>query len=108
MPMPPDYDEFRRTTWEERLAIFNALSPEGKAVLVRSQISGWLDRHREELTAAQIAILEESIESVVPGLYISPETDHLTARARDIEKRARDLLSPAQCIDALTMQWGMT
>ena len=31
-----------------------------------------------------------------------------TTRIKDLENRARALLTPAQMIDALTMQWGLT
>jgi hypothetical protein len=106
--MAIDYDEFRRTTWEERIAIFSALSAENKAELFRSQVSGWLQRHAAELQPAQIELLEEAIQIAVPELYISPKPDDLVARMKDFEKRARALLSPAQNIDALTMQWGLT
>ena len=106
--MAIDYDEFRRTTWEERIAIFSALSAEEKAELFRSQVSGWLHRHVAELTTPQIELLEEAIQLAVPELYISPKPDQLVTRMKDFERRARALLSPAQHIDALTMQWGLT
>jgi hypothetical protein len=108
MSMAIDYDEFRRTTWEERTAIFSALSAEGKAELFRSQVWGWLARHRAELTPAQIELLDEAVAVAVPELYASPKPEQLVARMKDFEKRARALLNPAQCIDALTMQWGLT
>jgi hypothetical protein len=102
-----DYDEFRRTTWEQRVALFAALSPADKAELFRSQVSGWLQRHVPELSPAQIALLEE-IQLAVPQLYTSPKPPDLVERMKDFEGRARALLTPAQHIDALTMQWGMT
>ena len=106
--MAIEYDEFRRTTWEERIAIFNALSSEAKAELVRSQIAGWLERHRGELSRPQIEILEEAARMPVPELYESPKPDPLVARMKDLERRARALLTAEQCVEALTMQWGMT
>jgi len=106
--MLPDYDQFRRTTWEERIAIFSALSPEEKAELFRSQVSGWLDRHRAELTPPQVAILEEAIQLAVPEIYGARKTEQLVMRTKDLETRAAALLTRDQVIDALTMQWGMT
>ena len=103
-----DYDDFRRTTWEERIAIFNTLSAEGKAALFRSQVAGWLERHRAELTPPQIEFLEEAIELAVPELYTSPPPEELQARMVEFDRRARALLTPEQRIDALTMQWGIT
>ena len=106
--MAIDYDEFRRTTWDERVAIFSALTADEKAELFRSQVAGWLRRHREELTSPQIDLLEQAIELAVPELYSFPKPDELVSRVTEFEKRARALLTPAQHIDALTMQWGMT
>jgi hypothetical protein len=102
------YDEFRRTTWEQRLALFDALSAADKAELFRSQVSGWLERHILELSLPQIELLEEAIQLAVPELYASPKPPGLMERMKDFESRARTLLTPAQYIDALTMQWGMT
>src|SRR5438874_305365 len=106
--MAIDYDEFRRTTWEQRLALFTALSAADKAELFQSQVSGWLQRHILELSPAQIELLEEAIQLAVPHLYASPKPPDLMERMKDFERRARALLTPAQHIDALTMQWGMT
>lgn len=106
--MTIDYDEFRRTTWDERTAIFAALSAEEKAELFRSQAGGWLERHRAELNDAQIAIIEEAIQLAVPALYESEKPDDLVARTKDVERRARAVLTQAQIVDALTMQWGLT
>ena len=106
--MAIEYDAFRRTTWEERIAIFTALSSDEKAELFRSQISGWMQRHLAELSPAQVELLEDFIELTVPDLYLSPKPPDLMARVKELEHRARALLDPAQLTDALTMQWGMT
>ena len=107
-PMPIGYDEFRRTTWDERIAIFNALSTEGKAELFRSQVAGWLERHRTELSAPQIEILEQTIEATTPEIYIRPQPVELRERLKVLEARAFALLTKEQIRHALTMQWGMT
>lgn len=105
--MAIDYDEFRSTTWEERVAIFSALTPEGKAELFRSQVSGWLERHRDELTDEQIEFLGEAARAATPEVY-SSRSPEVLGRVDAIDKRAKQLLSREQWIDALTMQWGMT
>lgn len=106
--MPIGYDEFRRTTWDERVAIVSALSPRERAELFRSQVSGWMERHLAELNPAQIQILEEAIDLAVPELYISPKPAELVARMKDFENRAHAVLTPEQGLEALTMQWGLT
>jgi hypothetical protein len=106
--MPIDYDEFRRTTWEERIVIFNALSSEGKAELFRSQVAGWLERHRAELSPLQIEILEQTIEVTTPEIYTRPQSAELRERLKVLEARALAVLTKEQVRDALTMQWGLT
>ena len=103
--MTIEYDDFRRMTWEERSAIFSALSSEEKAELVRSQVSGWFDRHIAELTPEQIEILQEASRMVVPELYERPISEEVVAKVKDLEKRARSLLTPRQAAEALTMHW---
>ena len=106
--MPIPYDVFRSLTWSDRLGVFNVLSAEGKAELVRSQVGGWLDRHRDELTNAQVLLLEEAVQLIVPELYAVVKEPALMTRLNDVERRARELLTPQQAVEALTMQWGMT
>lgn len=103
-----DYDEFRSLTWEERTAILRTLSAEEKAELFRSQTSAWLNRHSTELTPPKIELLREAIELAVPEMYVCPRSSELTARVDDFARRARNLLTPTEFVEALTMQWGMT
>ena len=104
--MAIDYDEFRSTPWEERIAIFSALTPEGKAELVRSQVSGWLERHRGELSPEQIEILEEAERLATPEMYGAVKRPELLEQMKHFERRARLVLTPSQGLDALTMEWG--
>jgi hypothetical protein len=82
------------------------MSASERAELFRTQVSGWLDRNRQGLTSAQVAILEEAMDLAIPELYTIPRGEMLDARFKDFERRAAELLSPEQRIEALTMQWG--
>ncbi len=103
--MAIDYDEFRNTPWEERIAIFSGLTPEGKSELFRSQVSGWLERHRNELTPEQIEILEEAERLATPEMYAAVKPPELLLQMKDFEQRARVVLG-SHARDALTMEWG--
>jgi hypothetical protein len=100
-----DYDSFRAKSWLERLALFNDISAEERAELVRTHMSRWLSLHRHELTAEQITIVEENIAFISTDLYTSPRDEDLTSRYLDLAKRTAVLLSPEQAMDALTMSW---
>ena len=103
--MTLDYDSFRAKSWEERVTLFNSISAEEKAELVRTHISRWLQSHRDELTAEQVEILEENIASVIPELYVRPRDRDLFNRFMALEKRTAGVLSREQMRDALTMHW---
>jgi hypothetical protein len=105
MFVPIPYDDFRALTWDQRLRIFNALTPDGKAELVRSQVAGWLERHRDELTDAQITFLGEAVHAIVPELYAAVRDPAVMARFKEFERRAHDVLTPQQHFEALTMEW---
>ncbi len=102
--MPVDYDTFRGQTWDERIAIVNAISADEKAELVRTHATRWLDEHRNQLSRAQILIVEENIAFVTPELYGNP-SDDLVARMEDLQARTAAVLSREQIRGALTMHW---
>lgn len=103
--MPVDYDAFRSQSWSERVAIFNSISPEEKADLVRTHISRWLTAHLHELTDAQIGLVEENIAMVTPGLYALAVNEDAKVRMKDLLDRTGALLSREQMREALTMHW---
>lgn len=100
-----DYDSFRGKTWAERLAVFNAISAEERAELVRTHIARWLRLHRHELTDEQISIVEENIAFIRAELYALPPDEELVRRYLELARRAAMLLSRDQAREALTMYW---
>lgn len=84
--MPVDYDTFRAKSWAERVTLFNAVSPEEKAELVRTHISRWVAAHRQDLTPAQIEMADEWMTFVKPESYVFP-------RSREWEWAIRDRTS---------------
>jgi hypothetical protein len=100
-----DYDSFRTKSWSERVSLFNRISAEERAELVRTHIRRWLSLHRHELTDEQIAIVEENIAFIRADLYTLPRDEELVSRYSDLAKRTVMLLSREQARDALTMYW---
>ena len=103
--MTVDYEHFRGMPWGERLTLFNALTAEEKAALVKTLISRWLDAHRAELTPAQIEIVEANIDFVCAELYEKPVSHDLLRTFKQLEARTATLLSRDQMREALTMHW---
>jgi len=100
-----EYDAFRAKSWAERIELFNAISAEERAEIVRTHVSRWLSDHRHELTDEQIAIVEENIACIRPALYTLPRDEALVNDFLELEKRTAMLLSREQMRDALTMYW---
>ena len=100
-----DYDSFRAKSWAERVSLFNAISAEERAELVRTHISRWLSLHRHELTDEQITIVEDNIAFISTDLYALPPDQDLISRYLDLAERTALVLSREQVRDALTMYW---
>lgn len=116
--MPVDYFDFRTRPWHDRITLFNTISAEERAQLVRTHVAWWLEAHREELSPEQIIVLEEAIAAIVPELYtVSPDVDvtappmgrlgdkKAIARVDQLMDRAKSVFTLDQMRQALTMHW---
>src|SRR5215216_292585 len=63
------YDQFMPQPLEERLRLFNEVSAENRALLVKTHVERWLAVNRPRLTHEQIAVVEELIHSIRPEFY---------------------------------------
>jgi len=68
------YDEVFRKPSGERLRIFNEVSADNRALLVRTHAGRWLAANRARLSAGQIAAVERVIAAIEPKWY-EPERD---------------------------------
>ena len=66
---------------QERLRIFTDVSPENRALLIKTHIERWLTANRPRITPEQIAVVEEIIPFITPELYQAE---------RDIEQVQRE------------------
>ena len=103
--MAVNYDSFRTKPWAERLTLFNAISAEERAELVRTHIRRWLEANRPELNPAQIEMMEEFIAYAQAELYALPMSDESRNEMRALEARTASLFSRDQIREALTMHW---
>ena len=83
-----DYDRFFTEPVKERIRIFNEISAENRAFLVRTQAERWLAVNRFRLSDDQLSIVERVIESISPEWYKpgrdsekpNPETESLVKK----------------------------
>lgn len=76
------YDRFMPQALEQRRQIFNEISAENRALLMRTHIERWLAANKSRLNSEQASVVEEGIRFVSPEKY---EED------QDLEKIHREI-----------------
>lgn len=72
-----DYDTFKARDRQEQIRIFNTITSENRAELVKTQLRRWLAVNRHRLNPEQIALLEEQISFLRAELYSRPRNREL-------------------------------
>jgi len=105
---PVDYDTLMQQ--QDRVAIrrqFAQLSPENKAVIMRTQVGRWIDANRARLSPAQLQVMQEMAAVVSPDLYSPNRTEVMLARVQELEKRAISLLGKEDVGRAATLEMAV-
>ena len=103
-----DYDTLMQQ--QDKAAIrrqFAQLSPENKALIVRTQIERWITANRARLSPAQLQVMQEMAAVVSPGLYSPNRTEATLARVQELEKRAISLLGKEDVGRAATLEMAV-
>ena len=72
----------------ERRRIFMSATPETRAEMMRTQVRGWMDRHRDSLSAYQVALLEDHIAFLTADVYRLERPPELIERRDALMARA--------------------
>jgi hypothetical protein len=86
-----DYDFIMDGDWSHRIRIFNELTPDEKAELLRVHRRRWLAANQHRLSQHQVAAIAEDIAFVSAALYARPRDASLEAQAKQLEQRAISL-----------------
>jgi hypothetical protein len=103
-----DYDTLMQQ--QDKAAIrrqFAQLSPENKALIVRTQIERWINANRARLSPAQLQVMQEMAAVVSPDLYSPNRTEATLARVQELEKRAISLLGKEDVGRAATLEMAV-
>ena len=103
-----DYDTLMQQ--QDKAAIrrqFAQLSPENKALIVRTQIERWITANRARLSPAQLQVMQEMAAVVSPALYSPDRTEATLARVQELEKRAISLLGKEDVGRAATLEMAV-
>lgn len=83
------YDEFISLTVDQRRERFRQMSPENKALVIRTHGERWLNDNRGRLTATERAIFREVIDFVTPELYRTPMAPEVDRKERALRAKLR-------------------
>src|SRR5262245_39897851 len=72
------YRAFYTADHDERIRVFNEISAEQKAGLVRTHLRRWLAANRADLTGEQLEVLNEALGLISADVYIKPAPPELT------------------------------
>ena len=97
------YDQFFVKPLKERIKIFNEISAENRALLIKTHAERWLAANRSRLTHEQVAIVEEIIGSISPEWY-KPERvfEKIEQEVEALRHKAEAVLSPEDVLQLMS------
>jgi hypothetical protein len=97
------YDEFMVKPVSDRIEVFNEISPENRAMLVRTHLDRWIRQNRARLTAEQLAAMEANLAFITADKYRTPRQAGLEAERQKLEETNARLFSHEEMRQALTI-----
>lgn len=89
-----DYEAFYCSPHDERIRIFNDITPANRALLIKTHAGRWLAVNRARLQPEQTRAVEQFIETVSPEWYqILPEGEDVHPEAEALVKKIEAVLS---------------
>jgi len=97
------YDQFFLKPLQERVKIFNQISAENCALLIKTHAERWLVANRSRLTHEQVAIVEEIIGSISPEWYKTERVfDKIEQEVEALRQKAEAVLSPEDILQLMS------
>ena len=88
------YDQFMPQPLQDRRRIFNEISAENRALLIKTHVERWLAANRPRLTSEQIAVLEEIIAYITPERYQAErDMEKIHQEAEALRQKAETVFS---------------
>lgn len=88
------YDQFFLKPLQERINIFNEISDENRALLIKTHAERWLAANRSRLTYEQVAVVKEIIRSISPEWYkVERDFEQIEPEVKALRQRAEAVLS---------------
>lgn len=89
------YDDFFLKPDKERLEIFNEITAENRALIVKTQSERWLAANRSRLNNEQIVAVEAMIHAISPDWYKTDRNfEEINPEVEAMVKKVEAVLSP--------------
>jgi hypothetical protein len=95
-----EYDQLMLLSAHDRRAMFETMTAENKAAIVRTHAKNWLDRNDDRLTASQVEVFRKAIVLITPELYAKQPDDE---RERALSATTRCRVSADDAVEALSV-----
>jgi hypothetical protein len=96
------YDDLLTLSVEERRVVFNDMSDENRAMIVRTHAERWLEWNRGRLWASEVAVFQEVLVLITPQLVGRQPNDGIEETLR---ATVRCRLSPNDVMEALSASY---
>ena len=97
------YDQFMPQPPERRRQIFNGISAENRALLIRTHVMRWLATNQSRLNSEQVAVVEESIRFISPEKYQEGrDMEKIQRESEELRKKAEAVLSRGDVVQILS------
>ena len=96
------YDEFGPMDDPQKIAVFNEVSPENRAVLVRTQAERWLAANRHRLSGEQVGAVARAIAFIEPSRYDEDDVEADRTASEEVFARVMAVLPREEVGQAFT------
>jgi hypothetical protein len=102
-PATVEYDAFFKLDNQARIRLFNEVSAENRAALVREHIERWIEANRARLTPQQLEVMKANAAFATADKYRLPMTAEVRLEIGALEARSRAVFSPEELRQAMTI-----
>lgn len=97
------YDQFFLKPLQERINIFNEISAENRALLIKTHAERWLAANRPRLTHEQVAVVEEIMRSISSEWYeMEQGFEKIEQEVKALRQKAEAILSPEDVLQLMS------
>jgi hypothetical protein len=91
------YDQYMPQPIKQRINIFNEISAENRALLVKTHVERWLEINRQQLRKEQIEMVQEMLRFITPEKYETGiDMGEVDQEIKDLQRKAETVFSRDQ------------